>query len=205
MSPEVLAPVQPHTSALGVFLSLLFASLMGSLLWWMLHPPKAITAVAAKVKYTVGALKRILVPTVGEVYSEKGVELACRLGREQNADILLAYVIEVPFTLPLGAPLERAEAKAKEALERAEGVVTRHRLRYSKKVERARQAADGIIRVAKDEGIDIIVVSLPPSGKREGRLFGRTTEVLLRRAPCELVINKQPAQSAGGESTEVQA
>ncbi len=195
--------VAPHTSELGVVLAFLFAVVMGGLLWWMLHPPKAITAVAAKMKYTVGALKRILVPTVGEAYSEKGVELACRLGREQNADILLAYVIEVPFTLPLGAPLERADARAKEALERAEGVVTRHRLRYAKKVERARQAADGIIRVAKDEGVDMIVLSLPPSGKREGRLFGRTTEVLLRRAPCELVINKLPARGTAEESVPV--
>ncbi len=195
--------IEPHTSSLGVLLALLFAGLMGGLLWWMLHPPKAITAVAAKMKYTVGALKRILVPTVGEAYSEKGVELACRLGREQNADILLTYVIEVPFTLPLGAPLERADARAKEALERAEGVVTRHRLRYAKKVERARQAADGIVRVAKDEGVDMIVVSLPPSGRREGKVFGRTTEVLLRRAPCELVINKLPAKG-GEESPEVQ-
>jgi len=195
--------VAPHTSELGVVLALLFAVVMGGLLWWMLHPPKAITAVAAKMKYTVGALKRILVPTVGEAYSEKGVELACRLGREQNADILLAYVIEVPFTLPLGAPLERADARAKEALERAEGVVTRHRLRFAKKVERARQAADGIIRVAKDEGVDMIVLSLPPSGKREGRLFGRTTEVLLRRAPCELVINKLPAKGTEEESVPV--
>jgi len=195
--------IEPHTSSLGVLLALLFAGTMGGLLWWMLHPPKAITAVAAKMKYAVGALKRILVPTVGEAYSEKGVELACRLGREQNADILLAYVIEVPFTLPLGAPLERADARAKEVLERAEGVVTRHRLRYAKKVERARQAADGIIRVAKDEGVDMIVLSLPPSGKREGRLFGRTTEVLLRRAPCELVINKLPAKGAEEESVPV--
>jgi len=195
--------VAPHTSELGVVLAFLFAVVMGGLLWWMLHPPKAITAVAAKMKYAVGALKRILVPTVGEAYSEKGVELACRLGREQNADILLAYVIEVPFTLPLGAPLERADARAKEVLERAEGVVTRHRLRYAKKVERARQAADGIIRVAKDEGVDMIVLSLPPSGKREGRLFGRTTEVLLRRAPCELVINKLPAK--GPEEEDVPA
>lgn len=195
--------VTPNTSPLGVFLGLLFAVLMGGLLWWMLHPPKQITEVAAKMKYAVGALKRILVPTVGEAYSEKGVELACRLGREQNADILLAYVIEVPFTLPLGAPLERAEARAKEALERAEGVATRHRLRYTKKVERARQAADGIIRVAKDEGVDMIVLSLPPSGKREGRLFGRTTEVLLRRTPCELVINKLPAMGTEEEDVPV--
>jgi len=195
--------VAPHTSELGVVLAFLFAVVMGGLLWWMLHPPKAITAVAAKMKYAVGALKRILVPTVGEAYSEKGVELACRLGREQNADILLAYVIEVPFTLPLGAPLERADARAKEVLERAEGVVTRHRLPYTKKVERARQAADGIIRVAKDEGVDMIVLSLPPSGKREGRLFGRTTEVLLRRAPCELVISKLPAKGAEEEDVPV--
>lgn len=195
--------VTPNTSPLGVFLGLLFGLLMGGLIWWMLHPPRQITEVAAKMKHTVGALKRILVPTVGEAYSEKGVELACRLGREQDADILLAYVIVVPFTLPLGAPLERAEGKAKEALDRAEGVVLRHRLRYAKRVERARQAANGIIRIAKEQDVNMIVLSLPPSGKREGKVFGRTTEFLLRRAPCELVINKLPSAGSEEEGEEV--
>lgn len=194
--------VAPNTSSLGIFLGLLFALLMGGLLWWMLHPPRQISEVAAKMKHTVGALKRILVPTVGEAYSEKGVELACRLGREQNADILLAYVIVVPLTLPLGAPLERAEAKAKEALDRAEGVVLRHRLPYAKKVERARQVANGIIRIATDKEVDMIVLSLPPTGKREGKVFGRTTEFLLRHSPCELVINKLPSAGTKGEGLE---
>lgn len=165
---------------------------MGGLLWWMLHPPEAVKLLVARAYRSVDALKRILVPTTGLPYSDRGVELACRLGEMQKADIILTYVIEVPRTLPLNAPLPEAETKAVEALNRAVEIVKLHDLEAIPSVERAREAAEGIIRVAKDNQVDLIVLGMRTNIHPTQAFFGRTTESLIRRAPCEVVIDKLP-------------
>ena len=108
-------------SFLGALLAFIFAASMGILLWWMLHVPRAIPQAAAKARRAVGAIKKILVPTSGTPYSERGIELACRLGEEQKAEIYLVNVIEVPRTLPLEAPMPDAEAKAEDIIKRGRG------------------------------------------------------------------------------------
>src|SRR3990172_2529337 len=108
---------------IGLIIALLFAGSMGGLLIWMLRLPANIPAAAAKARRSVFAIKRILVPTVGLPYSERAVELACRLGQEQKADVILVHVVEVPRTMPLGVPLPEAEAEAIKVLDRAESIV----------------------------------------------------------------------------------
>jgi len=158
----------------------------------MLHPPAPVTAAAAKARRSIDAVKRILVPTVGMPYSERGVELACRLGQEQKAEIVLTYVLEVPRTMPLGTPLPEVEAKAREALERAESIVALHGLSAVMDIERAREAGEGIVRAARDHDVDLIVIGIRPRLTAAQDILGRTTDILLRRAPCEVIINKLP-------------
>jgi APA family basic amino acid/polyamine antiporter len=178
---------------LGTFFASIFALAMGGLIWWMLHPPEALKPLVAKAYRSVDALKRILVPTTGMPYSDRGVELACRLGAMQKADIVLTYVIEVPRTLPLNAPLPEADAKAEEALNRAVEIVQLHELEAVPLVERAREAAEGIIRAAKDNQVDLIVLGMRTDIRGGQAALGRTTESLLRRAPCEVVVDKLPS------------
>ena len=98
-----------HMSFLGGLLAFVFAASMGILLWWMFHVPRAIPMAAAKARRAVGAIKKILVPTSGTIYSERGIELACRLGEEQNAELA---------ALGPGARVERLEI---EIAHRADG------------------------------------------------------------------------------------
>lgn len=165
---------------------------MGGLLWWMLHPPAPVPAAVAKARHSVNALKRILVPTVGEPYAEHGVELACRLGQEQGAEIFLVYVLEVPRTLPLGVRLPLDESKAEEALKRAQEIVSLHGLPSSARIERAREAAGGILRVIREHDVDLVVLGIRPSLGGGQEILGKTALDLLRHAPCEVVIDKPP-------------
>src|SRR5574341_510392 len=179
-------------SVLGAILAFVFALSMGGLLWWMLHPPAMVGAAVVKARRSLGAIKRILVPTTGMPYSERGVEMACRLGLEQNAEIVLTYVIEVPRTLPLGVPLAEAEKEAQQALERAKEIVKLHELTPIALLERARDAAEGIIRIAKEKDVDLIVLGIRSQLKGAQHLLGRTSDTLLRRAPCEVLLDKLP-------------
>jgi nucleotide-binding universal stress UspA family protein len=181
-----------HVTPLGVLIAILFAVSMGGLLLWMLRVPRHIPAAAAKARRSVGAIKKILVPTIGAPYSERGVELACRLGQEQKAQIILTYVIEVPRTLPLNAPIPDAENNAKTALQRAQEIVSLRGLDCVVSIDRARVAGEEIIRSSKENDVDVIVIGLKP--KLSGTtVIGQTAEILLRKAPCEVIIDRWPS------------
>jgi nucleotide-binding universal stress UspA family protein len=184
--------MQPQITFLGAVLAALFTISMGALLWWMLHPPKQIQPAVAKARHAVGAFKRILVPTSGVTYSEKGIELACRLGEKQEAEIVLTYVLEIPRTLPLDAPIPEAEKQAEDALQRGKEIVELHHLTPILRIERAREAGEGIVKVAKDSDVDVIVLGMRPSWHGTQTGWGKTTDTLLRKAHCEVVIDKLP-------------
>ncbi|MCX7918392.1 MAG: universal stress protein [bacterium] len=177
-------------SWIGLLLALLFTASLSGIMWWMLHPPPMVSRDVAKAIRSVDAIKRILVPTQGTSYSDRGVELACRLGAEQNAEIVLTYIVEVPRTLPLGAKLPKEEEKAKQALDRAEAIVQLRGLPAIRKIERARVAAEEIIRSAKEYDVDMIVMGVRPRVNPAQMVLGKTTDVLLRRAHCEVIIDR---------------
>lgn len=183
-----------HISPLGIFIALVFAGSMGSLLWWMLHPPKPVPMMAAKVRVSVDQIKRILVPTIGSTYSERGIELACRLGIEQKATILLVNIIEVPLSLPLGAELPEEAARAQKVLEQGKGIVETHQLLAETRLERARHAAEKIVDMVHKESLELVVLGLLPKMGGVENIIGRTTETLLRRLPCEIIIDAKPPE-----------
>jgi len=186
---------QVQVSFLGVVIAIVFTICMGGLLWWMLHPPPQMKPEVAKARRSVETLKRILVPTSGMPYSERGIELACRLGAGHQAEILLTYVIEIPRTLPLNAPMPEDEEKANQALNRGKEIVELHHLTPVTSIERAREAGEGIIRAAKDNQADVIVLGMRTSLRGVQSLWGRTTDTLIRKAPCEVIIDKLPGES----------
>jgi len=183
-----------HMSFLGALLAFVFAASMGMLLRWMFNVPRAIPLAAAKARRAVGAIKKILVPTSGTLYSERGIELACRLGEEQKAEVYLVNVIEVPRTLPLEAPLPDAEIKAKDIIKRGEEIVTLRGLPVKGEVKRGRVAGEEIIRVAKDWEADLIVMGIRSEIRMAQEILGRTSDLVLRRTPCEVIVDKLTAK-----------
>ncbi len=175
---------------LGILLAFVFAVSLGTLLWWMLHVPRAIPMAAAKARRAVGAIKKILVPTSGTPYSERGIELACRLGEEQKAEIYLINVIEVPRTLPLEAPLPEAETMAGEILKRGGEIVSLRGLPAKGEVRRGRVAGEEIIRAAKDWEADLIVMGIRSQVTMAQDILGRNSDLVMRRAPCEVILDK---------------
>jgi len=174
----------------GALLAFVFAASMGSLLSWMLHGPRAIPQAAAKARRAVGAIKKILVPTSGALYSERGIELACRLGEEQKAEIYLVTVLEVPRTLPLEAPMPEAEANARDIIKRGEEIVSLRGLEGKGEVKRGRVAGEEIIRAAKDWEADLIVMGIRSQVTMAQDILGRNSDLVLRRAPCEVIVDK---------------
>ena len=158
----------PTFNPLGMALAIVFVASMASLFWWMFRVPPLMPREVAAVRRSVAAMERVLVPVSGKIASERAVELACRLGEAQKAEIVLAYVIEVPFTLSLGAPVPAEEEKAEEALRTGRFIVEQHGLPAKTRMLPHRYAWSGILRIAKEEMVDAIVMGAG-RGDRGGR------------------------------------
>ncbi len=177
---------------LGIIIAVFFAVSMGSLLWWMLHPPKALQAAVAKAMRGVSAVQRILVPVRGSAYNERAVELACRLGAEQKAEIIACHVIEVPLSLPLSTPLDAEEKRADEVLQRAQEIVEHHGLPAKSVKLREREVARGVLRVAQDQDVEMVVIGINPRQLAAGESVGKATEQLLRKSHIEVIVDMHP-------------
>ncbi len=177
---------------LGVVLAVVFLVGLSSLFLWMFHLPPILPQEVVAVRRTVKALKRILVPVVETVPAERAVELACRLGHDQSAEIILAYVVEVPLTLPINATLPAQEAAGQHALATAEMLVRAHHLVAKSRVLSARHAADGILRLAEEEDADLIVLGTGLKRRLVPDSVGQTTSEVMRKAHCEVVVDKAP-------------
>ena len=178
---------------LGIILALLFVSSMSLLFFWMFRVPPLVPLGVVTARRSIAGIHRILVPVVETVVAERAVELACRLGEDQKAEIILASIVEVPMTLALSTPMPALEAEAKEALDMAAFIVQQHNLPVRSRVLPQRSAAEGILRIANEEQVDAIILGL---GEKRGRLpteqFGRTVADVLRKATCEVIVAKAP-------------
>ena len=179
----------PTLHPLGISLAVVFALSMGLLFWWMFRVPPQVPHEVAVVFRSVAALQRILVPVSGKVTSERAVELACRLGQAQKAEIVLAYVIEVPFTLSLNTTLPDEEARGQEALRTARFIVQQHGLPVRTRIVPHRYAWDGILHLAREEQADAVVMSAG-GGRPGSEVLGRTSQEVIRRAECEVILEK---------------
>jgi nucleotide-binding universal stress UspA family protein len=132
---------------------------LGLTLFWMLRLPQPLPQEVAKAIYSVEATRVIVVPILDLFYSERAVELACRLGRQQHPTLVLAYIVEVPRLLTLDAPLPpEVDERAQKALEHAQRIVERHGLKAITDIVRAREADEGIRRAIRNYQADLVVL-----------------------------------------------
>ena len=177
---------------LGIALAFIFVVSLGLLFWWMFRVPRPVPREVASIPHSVAAMQRILVPVSGTIHAERAVELACRLGEAQKAEIVLVYVVEVPFTLSLDAPLPQEDTKGHEALAPARFIVEQHGLPARTRTIPHRSASGGILHLAQEEMADAIVMSVGAGRPGAGEAMGRTAQEVVRKAECEVILDKAP-------------
>jgi nucleotide-binding universal stress UspA family protein len=193
-SPPVtnVQPGQAVLHPIGISLAVLFVFLMITIFRWMFSVPPRLSYAVVKAQQSVSALSRILVPTTDDMISERAVELACRLGEDQKAEIVLTYIIEVPFTLSLDAPMPNEDVRGQEALNIAQAIVEQHGLPFKKKIVPHRSVWSGILQLAKEEMVDAIVMGTGRGKPGQSEGIGHNTQEILKRAECEVILNKSP-------------
>ncbi|HEX5714392.1 MAG TPA: amino acid permease [Solirubrobacterales bacterium] len=175
-------------------------------------PERALTKQVPEV-----AFFNILVPVFGSELDDDIVATAGRLaaaerkrgGAEDKPRLDVVYVIEVPLTLPLDAPLPpERETEAQRALARAREVGEEYEdVDVSTEVIRARKVGAGIIEAARRSDAEAIVIGGEPPTKIRGGAtiggigaakpeeIGAATEYVLKKAPCRVLLTAPPADA----------
>lgn len=131
--------------------------------------------------------QRILVPAVDRPFSGRCLEVAYRLAQDTGATVQLAFVLEVPRSLPLEALLPEMEIAASESLRIAQQSAIPFKVSVQPFVHRTRSAREGILRLVAQEKIDLLVLGGRPDGNRG--LPSDLARDLFDRAPCEVVAD----------------
>ena len=145
-----------------------------------------LSATVASSEQAVGALRCIAVAVDDDASSGPAVELACRLGEAQRARIVLVHIVPVPYTMPLDAPPEDAIERGERALELGGAIVARHKFAAcAPRLVPGRSIPGAIVRIAQEEGADLIVVSDSPRRDERSAIVAD----VLHRAPGKVLVN----------------
>ncbi|MCP5491958.1 MAG: universal stress protein [Chlamydiales bacterium] len=109
-------------------------------------------------------IEKVLVPIRGGVASEI-VQAACEIAKTHKALVIVASVVEIPFTLSLTAPLAKRTEMLEHVLKKAEAMGREFHVPIKLELMRARSASKAIIELVEKEGIDLIVMGAGPKNK----------------------------------------
>lgn len=174
----------------GVACALIILLAIIATLWWMLHPPHTRADVEARraeaaLSQMVGS---IIVIFTDEIHSEHMMVLAARLARRERADLLAAYVIEVPLVLPDTAQTPEEDREGLQVLATAEAIARKHGANIRTEIIHARRISAAALDLAKKEGAHLLVLGSYREGKYTGAPLGRAIEEIATRAKCDVLI-----------------
>ncbi len=136
---------------------------------------------------------KVLVPVDGSESDEEAVALACRLAKQDKADILAVYVIPIDRTLPLDAEIETEVQKAEAILDRMEGIAAEQNCRLETDLLQARDAAPTIVDEAIEREVDLIVMASAYQQRFGQFSLGELIPHVLKHAPCRVILYHQQA------------
>lgn len=139
-------------------------------------------------------LKRVLATTDFSEYSSEAVDYACTMADKFGAELHLLHVLEKhPSTTPvfggglaLNPPVEESRQQAETALMQV--MPDRAAVRATAEGP----AFLGIIRYAKEHGIDLIVMGTHGRSGIAHVMIGSVAERVVRKAPCPVMTVRHP-------------
>jgi universal stress protein A len=142
-------------------------------------------------------LKRVLVPTDFSESARKALTYGAAFAGEFKADLLLLHVVETMtvgyasdlFPVPMAEVFQEMSGYAQAELAKLGEEIRTKGIPVRELVAQGKPSAE-IIRVAREESIDLIVLGSHGKGVLDQALFGSTTERVVRRAPCPVLTTR---------------
>jgi nucleotide-binding universal stress UspA family protein len=146
------------------------------------------------------AYRTIVVPLLDREETEHALDLACRLAADRGARVVLVAPLEVERELPLDSHMDVALTALKERLESAAAVASSYGVAVRREIVRTRPGSFGeqVACVAAERRAELVVVGAPVESRRGfHRAFPREVLMLLRNAPCRVLIATGPVAGMG--------
>jgi hypothetical protein len=128
----------------------------------------------------------VLVPFTGGDLDPDVLEAAIRIAHAEDAILVPAYLIVVPWEFSLEAPLKREVELAMPLLEAVELASLRRGIAVDARIERGRTIRDALGRLWAEERFDRIIAPAPLEDRRG--LGAGDLAWILENAPCETLI-----------------
>jgi nucleotide-binding universal stress UspA family protein len=138
---------------------------------------------------------RILFPFIGHTISQPTLDAALRLARAEDATLVPAYVLTVPFDLDLDAPPSRKCMEAMPLLDLIEQRAARVNVPVDSRIEAGRTARHALQELLEAERFDRIVV--PAATPTTDGFAGDDIAWLLENEPGEIVVLRSEANQNG--------
>jgi nucleotide-binding universal stress UspA family protein len=143
--------------------------------------------------------RTIVVPLLDREETEHALDLACRLAADRGARVVLVAPAVLERELPINAHLDGQLETLKERLEFATAVADSYGVAVRREIVRTRPGSLGeeVARVAAERRAELVVVGAPVESRRGfHRAFSREVLLLLRDAPCRVMIATGPVVGA---------
>lgn len=147
--------------------------------------------------------KHILLATDGSAASARAAQLAVDLARELGARLTAVYVVDpypylgVGESNPLGfqAYMSAAQAHAAEAHAKVETLCTHggEPVRLQARMVEDMHASDAILKTAKDEGADLVVVGTHGRTGIGRMMMGSVAAKVVSQSPIPVLVARQAA------------
>lgn len=139
--------------------------------------------------------RTFLVPCDGSAAAFEALALACAQAKRNKGRVFVVHVIEVKRTLPLDADMFTEAQRGESILMEAERIGEALEMKVEGELLQAREAGHAIVDEAIERASDVIVFGTEytrPLGEYEP---GRTTQFVLKNAPCQVWHFRLPAGS----------
>jgi nucleotide-binding universal stress UspA family protein len=151
---------------------------------------------------SITTVKRAVLHLTGGPVDRDVVDFGIKLARSDATELVAVYVVEVDWRHDLDDELESERESASRALDVAEGLAERAKVRLATQLLQARDVGAALVDEAVALGADAVVVGLPYKVRFGGDFaIGLTIPYVFKNAPCRVVVVREPvAQSEARES-----
>jgi universal stress protein A len=140
-------------------------------------------------------IERVLLPTDFSESAHHALTYALSFTQKFGAELYLLHVVEVLpsgyagelFPSAMGQVVDEIHGYARAELEKLAVEARRGGSVVHERLARGKAAAE-IIRIAREDRIDLVVIGTHGRGGLSHALFGSTTERVVRKAPCPVLI-----------------
>ena len=142
-------------------------------------------------------IKRILVVSRITKYCQKAIHYGISLSKKYGAKLSVLHTIDTFWLRGWNVPMISVEEEYKKGLKRTkeelDNIITMEKKKgmVIKELMKEGDPTEEILKVIKEENIDLVILLAHEESRFEHFLFGRSNEEIIRKIPCSILLVKK--------------